>query len=346
MAVPRRSRRTPGSLNPVSRLGEFGLIRRLTRRFGRASSDVLLGIGDDAAAVRPPPGFDLLVTTDLLLEGIDFDWRYSPPERLGAKAVTANVSDLAAMGGIGGCLLIFLGLEPRTPVARVDRIYAGVRAACRRYDLDLIGGDVSRSRKGMILGFTAVGWIEKGSAIPRSGARPGDWIWVSGWPGESAAGLELLRSGRTVSAYRRLARRHLDPEARVGLGRALARGGLATAMIDVSDGLAADLGHLCEASRVAAELEVARLPVSPQLAAYARRQGRDPIAWVLGGGEDFELLFTAPPDVARRIEALATPDCPVHAIGRVLPRRSGLRLRDPSGRSRPLPRLGHEHFHR
>ena len=333
----------------LRRLGEFGLIRRLTRLCPTVSPRLRLGVGDDAAVVVPRPRTDLLVTTDVLVEGVDFDLAVWPLDRLGEKALAVNLSDIAAMGGRPFLFFVALSVPQRAAVRQAEGLYRGFGRAARRYGVVLGGGDVSAAASWSIA-VTVLGEVERGRALTRSGARPGDRLCVTGTPGDSGAGLDLLRAGRhpprglARSDARRLIDRHQRPTPRLDVARALVRRGAATAAIDLSDGLAADVRRLCEASGVGVEIDLRALPLSKPLRAYAAAVRRDPVDYALGGGEDFELLFTVPPTGLDRTLRLATAEVPITAIGWVLPRRAGLRMIDASGARRPLPAVGYEHF--
>ncbi len=333
----------------LRRLGEFGLIRRLTRLCPTVSSRLRLGVGDDAAVVVPRPRTDLLVTTDVLVEGVDFDLDVWPLDRLGEKALAVNLSDIAAMGGRPLLFFVALSLPARAAVRQAEALYRGLGRAARRDGVTLGGGDVSAAVAWSVA-VTVLGEVERGRALTRSGARPGDWLCVTGTPGDSGAGLDLLRAGRRLprgvarSDARRLIDRHQRPTPRLDVARGLVRRGAATAAIDLSDGLAADVRRLCEASGVGVEIDLRALPLSKPLRAYTAAVRRDPVDYALGGGEDFELLFTVPPTGLDRALRLATAEVPITAIGRVLPRRAGLRVIDASGARRPLPAAGYEHF--
>ncbi len=317
--------------------GEFALLERLGLLPPPGTAPAPGRSGDDAAALPWGPGF-LLFTADALVEGVHFRRDFVPARDLGYKALAVNASDVAAMGGTPWCFTVSLVAPGTLDEDWVAQLYQGLDEAASRFGCHLAGGDTAGGRD-VVVSVALLGRADR--PVYRSGARPGDDLYVSGWPGESAAGLALLergeRSGPAVE-------RHLRPEPRLALGAALARGELATAMLDVSDGLLQDLGHLLRASAVAAEVWAERIPLSPALEEAARAVSEDPLALALAGGEDYELLFTAPPDraagVARAAEASAVP---VTRIGRIVP-GTGLRLLE-QGRPRPLPRrTGFDHF--
>lgn len=335
--------------NELERLGEFGLIARLTRLCPTTSPQVRLGVGDDAAVVRPRPNTELLVTTDVLVEGVDFDRADTPFDRLGEKALAANLSDIAAMGGRPAVFFVSLSLPSRAAVREAEALYRGLGRCARRYGVTLGGGDVSAAPCWSVA-VTVLGEVARGRALTRAGARAGDVLCVTGTLGDSMAGLALLqRRGRLPrgvarSSARRLIDRHQRPVPRLVIGQRLAEQGLATAAIDLSDGLAADVRHLCEASEVGVEIDLSALPMSTALRQYAEAVRRDPIGCALGGGEDFELLVAIPPKHLARAQRLADRAAPLTVIGRVTSARQGLRVIDATGQRRPLPVLGYEHF--
>lgn len=303
----------------------------------------VLGIGDDAAVWRPGPDTEQVATSDLLLEGVHFDLATTPLSDLGAKALAVNLSDLAAMGAVARWALLSLGLQgdPDRYRPLVEEFVKEARVA----GVTVVGGDTCAVRGGLVIAVTAVGEVPAGRAVTRAGARPGDEVWVTGTPGESAAGLALLGAdvkGLERDARRRLVGRHLRPTARTAEGVALREAGV-SAMIDISDGLAGDLGHVLAASAVGALLNAEALPISDDLRAYCRASQVDPVSLVLEGGEDYELAFTVPAAaearVARLTEAGEVAACP---IGRI-EAAPGLRMRL-GGEVRPVTSRGYEHF--
>lgn len=317
-------------------LGERRVISRIRRSFDERRADILLGIGDDAALVRGPA--KLLLTTDILVEDEDFTRADHPPRLLGRKALNVNLSDIAAMGGRPRHALVGLALPGDIDETWLRQFMVGLRSAARPAGVALVGGDLSQSDKIMI-SVTVTG--ESLFPVTRSGARPGDAIFVSGTLGDAAGGLRLIEKGGihgVAKPVRPLVRAFLDPEPRLKLGALLARRGLASAMIDLSDGLSVDLRHICEESGTGAEVEAARVPISPALARFAR----DPLGMALNGGEDFELLFTVRPAKAAAVEALAGT-YRISRIGRVIPGRA-IRLVIKGSKKVPLRARGFEHF--
>ena len=320
----------------LRQIGEQRLIKSIRRQSGRRRAGIPLGIGDDAAVVRGPK--NLLLTKDLLVEDYDFRKTLHPPFLLGRKSLNVSLSDIAAMGGKPLHALLGLALPGDTEERWLADFLSGFRSAAREHGVTLVGGDFSQGAKIMI-SVTVTG--EGKIFVPRSGAKAGDTIFVSGTLGDAAQGLRLLESGCRPGqdkAAGRLLRAFLDPAPRLALGAALARGRLASAMIDISDGLSVDLSHICDESRVGAEIELDRLPISAAL----RRSADDPLRLALSGGEDFELLFTVKKANVARVLRLAT-QFKITPIGRIT---AGKRLVvvDASGRKKPLAIRGWEHF--
>ena len=303
-------------------IGEFGVIARIERIAERVQGrSVELGIGDDAAVLRPPPGERLLVSTDALVENVHFRWATQAPVTVGRRALAANLSDLAAMGGRPLGFVLALAAPPSLPVATLDGVARGLTAEARRYACPLVGGNVTRAQR-TSLTLTVLGAARPGRILTRSGTRVGDRILVTGSLG--AVALEVARGGRV----RRV------PRPRIEAGRALARLPNVGGCIDVSDGLGADLGHLLAAGSggpLAAELEQARIPVPRGFKAACRRAGLDPERLALQGGEDYELLFTLRPAAPAARELTRRLGVPVTEIGRVTRRQRGRQASAASG---------------
>lgn len=340
----------------VGGFGEDRLISTIVRLLSGPHPGVVLGPGDDAALVELGDRLGVL-TTDVLVEGVDFDRSSVAPRDLGYKALVVNVSDVAAMGGSPRYAVVGLALPPEIEVRWVVELVAGLREAADEHAMSVVGGDLSRSG-GVMVSVTVTGEVAPSRAVTRSGARPGDRVVVTGLLGAAAGGLALSGAGpregpmdpgrREALATewgRHLLRALFRPEARVGEGQTLAQAG-ATAMIDVSDGLAMDLTRLCAASRVGAHIRTADVPVDPALLELARAvPGTDPEAMALGGGEDFELVATLPPGAvagaaARLRDRFGTP---LADIGEVVP-GTGVLAVGPDGRERPLEPRGWDHF--
>lgn len=325
-------------------LGEFGLIERLLARLDPPGEGVVVGPGDDAAAVRL--GATALATADLLIEGVHFDFAFSSAADVGWKALAVNVSDIAAMGGVPRYALVSLGAPASTPVATLEAVYEGLGECAGAFGVTVVGGDTVGADR-IILSVALLGDSGAGGVVTRGGARAGDVVCITGSLGGAAAGLWLLRAAHQdeeavamLEQYPNLAVAHRRPTPRVREGLAAAAAG-ATAMIDVSDGLGADVGHLCEASGVGVELRAASLPAAAGVADVGRWAGTGSDRLALGGGDDYELAIAIPPaQVSALVEALApttvTPVGELAGAERVVIERDGAR--------RPITGLGWNHF--
>jgi thiamine-monophosphate kinase len=270
-------------------------------------SSLSCGIGDDAAVIKQLTGRDTVITTDLLVEESDFRRDSTQPRLLGHKALAVSLSDIAAMGAQPRWALLSIGIPLDIWDSDfVDQLYEGFFALAERYDIRLIGGDVSRTPEKIVIDSIVLGECRSEHAVARSGAKPGDHLFVTGLLGASAAGLRLMERGARLQklgasdddsrSIEQLLLRQLRPEPRVGWGLVLGQERLASSMIDLSDGLSSDLHHLCQESRVGAVIESAQIPVDPLVAELAGRRALDPLILALNGGEDFELLFTVSPE--------------------------------------------------
>jgi thiamine-monophosphate kinase len=338
----------------LDRLGERGLIRRI-RRTGVAArtSGVEVGIGDDTAVLAVPPGHRLLATTDLVIEDVHFRRASASPADIGWKALAVNLSDIAAMGGIPRWALVALAVPADTTVDAVDAFYAGMEDAAAPHDVTVVGGDTSASPGGWMVNVTLLG-VHPGAPRLRSQARSGDMIAVTGSLGASAAGLFALEMGLDRARERGVApgqlaeitRAHLRPRARVAEGRWLGSAPGVHAMMDCSDGLATDLGHICRESGLGARVRLDRVPVAAAAREAAEALGQDARQWAVGGGEDYELLLTCGADSAERLAAgLAdATGTPLTIVGRIDVPAGEIVFVDADDvpvRIRP----GYEHFH-
>lgn len=325
----------------------------IAHRSSVSSSFLRVGIGDDAAVIKQTGGRETLITADLLVEDVDFRRDTIPPRLLGHKALAVSLSDIAAMGARPRWALLSLGVPREIWESDfVDDFYEGFFALAARYDVALVGGDVSRTPERIVVDSIVMGEALSRCAVLRSGARPGDHIFVTGTLGGAAAGLRLLESGerlersvgrgRQASEIERLLLRQLRPEPRVRWGALLGAEQLATAMIDLSDGLSSDLAHLCGESRVGACIEARRLPINPAVASICERRGLDPLALALHGGEDFELLFTIRPRDLRHLPR-RVDDVPATYIGDVTGRDGRVQIIE-GRRRRTLQPSGFTHF--
>lgn len=289
----------------ISSLGEFGLIDRLTRDFPLRNSSSLKGVGDDCAVMQYPDT-DVLVSTDLLVEGIHFDLTYVPLKHLGYKAAVVNFSDIYAMNGHPRQITVSLAISRRFTVEHMEELYAGIRLACDIYGVDLVGGDTTSSRFGLVISITAIGDAPRDRIVYRSGAKDTDLICVSGDLGAAYMGLQLLEREKVASAGQKdfvpqfggkeyLIERQLKPEARRDVIENLAKHGIIpTSMMDVSDGLSSELLHICKASDVGCRVYEDRIPIDYQTALMAEELNMNLVTAAMNGGEDYELLFTIP----------------------------------------------------
>ncbi len=336
----------------LSHLGEFGLISRFQSRLKYKSPQVIQGIGDDCAVLSLNNGNYQVVTTDALVETVHFNLKTHTPEQLGWKTLAVNISDVAAMGGRPKFAVIAMGIPKSFSVDFLDRFYKGLNQASRKYQVALVGGDTVASPKHLFINLTLLGETFKKKVFSRSGARPGDQIFVTGTLGDSALGLKILQSPRKKwqgpeTHKKQFIQRHLKPKPRVEVAAWLAQSKYkVTAMIDISDGLAPDLGHILKASRAGAELWEAAIPISKTLAKYSLINGLSVLELALGGGEDYELLFTLRPEDVNNlsIESITKVDQPVTQIGEITAKK-GIRLTSKDGRSKVLQGpMGFNHF--
>ena len=327
-------------------IGEFGLIHRI--RKGITSSDPALvqGIGDDVAviAVGETGTKALLVTTDILIEDIHFDLPWTDPSQLGRKALAVNLSDMASMGGIPKYFLISLGLPKNLSLSFVSSFYRGLKKEAKRFRVELIGGDTSLSKK-IVINICLLGEGIRKDLLFRRGARVGDDLFVSGTVGDAALGLRILKKKGRIKGAEGLIKKHLSPCPRIELGQAIAKHHWATAMIDVSDGLLIDTSHLLQESGVGVRVWEGRIPLSRLYRKWIGFFSKDPFQLALSGGEDYELLFTAPPELRERISSLARSlRIPITRIGEILTIKEGLHIIKKDGKDDSPSRLGFEHF--
>jgi thiamine-monophosphate kinase len=335
----------------IQQLGEFGLIDRIAKPFGLINNTSVKGIGDDAAVIDS--GSDLiLVSTDMLVEGIHFDLSYSPVEHLGYKCVAVNVSDIAAMNGKAEQITVSIALSNRFSVEAVDALYKGIKAACENYKVDLVGGDTTSSVSGLIISVTVIGRVPKEKVVYRSGAKAGDILCVTGDLGAAFMGLQVLEREKQVyitnpgmqpnlEKYEYIVGRQLKPEARAEIILDLQEAGVKpTSMIDVSDGLASELFHFVKNSRLGVRIFEDKLPIDQMTYETAVEFGVDPTTCALNGGEDYELLFTIPQSDHEKIKN--HPD--IHMIGYMHEKLHENLLITKQGNVVPLKAQGWDHF--
>ncbi|WP_419662777.1 ThiL: thiamine-monophosphate kinase [Desulfosarcina variabilis str. Montpellier] len=317
--------------------GEFALIDRLSHRSATSHPNMVMGIGDDAAVINKvfSNGDYLLVTTDMLVEKSHFRCDWASAEQIGVKSVACNASDIAAMGGIPTFMFVSLALTPDTEVEWAEALYQGMSQACRRYDITIAGGDTTHGRM-ITISITLLGRVSPQNLCLRSHARPGEVLCVTGPLGGSAAGLAMLLAGLTPPDY--LKSKHLAPQCRLDLSPRIAPE--ASAMIDISDGLAADVNHICDQSGTGVEITLTDIPLHPSVIGAAHTMGKDPYAFALSGGEDFELLFSVSLAGKNKLEEKGVSLIPV---GRVTEAAAGRMLKLPDGQKRTLSG-GYNHF--
>jgi thiamine-monophosphate kinase len=335
----------------VNTLGEFGLIDHLTRDFPLIQASSLKGIGDDAAVIDYGP-FMTVVSTDLLVEGIHFDLAYTPLRHLGYKAVVVNLSDIYAMNAFPRQITVSIAISNRFSVEALEELYAGIRAACDAYKVDLIGGDTTSSPKGLTISVTAIGQGEKELLTYRNGAKVGDLICITGDLGAAYLGLQLLEREKQLwqdnpqlqpdlEEQKYVVGRQLKPEARKDLIETFRHIQLKpTSMIDISDGLASEVFHICKQSNVGALIEETGVPIHPEAQLLALKFKLDPITCALNGGEDYELLFTIDPKDIDKIRFL--PE--IYIAGEILDAKDGIKLQTQGGNMHPLKAQGWVHF--
>ena len=295
------------SLTPISSVGEFGLIDMLTSTFKISHETTVVAVGDDAAVIEPKKDNQVVITTDMLVEGVHFDLSYMPLKHLGYKAVIANLSDVYAMNAHASQITVSIAVSNRFPVEALEELYAGIKAATNIYKVDLVGGDTTSSRTGLVISVTAIGMREPDNVVLRSGAKPSDLLVVSGDLGAAYLGLQVLEREKQVfevnpnaqpdlEPYSYLVERQLKPEARKDIVQLFEGLELKpTSMIDISDGLSSEILHLCKASKTGCALYEDKIPLDPQVISTCEEFKLDSTTIALNGGEDYELLFTVDP---------------------------------------------------
>ena len=336
------------STTNISELGEFGLIEHLTKNFKITQKSTIKGIGDDAAVISNDSLTEIVITTDLLVEGVHFDLSYMPLKHLGYKAVVVNLSDVFAMNAVAEQITVSIAVSNRFPLEAIEELYAGIQLACETYTIDLIGGDTTSSTKGMLISVTAIGKAAKEEIVYRNGAKETDLIVVSGDLGAAYLGLQVLEREKQVfkvnpnnqpdlDNYTYLIERQLKPEARKDISSLLKEMDVQpTAMIDISDGLSSEVMHICSQSEVGCKIYEDKIPLDPQVISACEEFDLDSTMVALSGGEDYELLFTVAIGDFEKVKG--NPHLSI--IGHITDKATGLNLVTRAGQELELKAQG------
>ena len=323
----------------ISSLGEFGFVERLTKDITPVNKETVNGIGDDAAILQFGSDEEVLITTDLFMEGVHFDLTYFPLKHLGYKAVTVGVSDVLAMNALPEQIMISLGVSSKLPVEALKDLYEGIEFACNELGVDLVGGDTTASMTGLVINITTIGRAKRKAIAYRSGAQFNDLICITGNLGAAYMGLHLLEREKRVlkdvqspepqfAGYEYLLQRYLKPRARKDIIEALAAEKIVpTSMIDISDGLASEVLQICKSSKCGARIYLDRIPIAKQTTALAEEMHADPVVAALNGGNDYELMFTVPLAMQEQVMALGLVD----VVGHITRESTGAYLVTPDG---------------
>lgn len=323
----------------IAELGEFGLIDELTKGLAPQNKRTLKGVGDDAAVIAAGRDDAVVISTDSLLEGVDFDLTYFPLKHLGYKAVTVGVSDILAMNATPEQIMISLGISSKLPVEALKDLYEGIEFACKELGVDMVGGDTSASMTGLVINITTIGRAKRKAISYRSGAEFNDLICITGDLGSAYMGLSLLEREKRVlrdvenpepkfEGYEYLLQSYLKPRARKDIIELLAEEGIVpTSMIDISDGLASEVLQICKASKCGARIYLNRIPITKQTSALAEEMHVDPVIAALNGGNDYELMFTVPLSIQEQVMRLGVVD----VIGHITKESTGAFLVTPDG---------------
>lgn len=341
-------------MESIESLGEFGLIDRIAKSIEIKQPTTKMGIGDDCAILDTTPGMVKVVTTDLLLEGIHFDLTYCPLKHLGYKAVAVNLSDVCAMNARPKQITVSIGVSGKFTLKAIDDLYEGMRLACNRYGVDIVGGDTTSSLTGLTISITAIGEQEPERISKRSGARVNDIICVSGNLGASYMGLQLLEREKKVlkgnktsepafNGYEYILERQLKPEPRLDVVEFLDKIGVVpTSMMDVSDGLSSELIHICTQSKVGCRIYEDKVPIDDETRRMADELGMSPLTAAFNGGEDYELLFTIRQEDYQKFQS--TPGPEIYAIGHICDEGKGRRMLTTGGDEIDLTAQGWRFF--
>ncbi len=324
----------------IKDIGEFNLIKRMSDILGKPNRPIVKGIGDDCAVLYLQEGKFQLVTTDMLVEDIHFSLETASPFQIGWKSLAANISDIASMGGEPTFAFLSVGFPKNTEAEFIDDMYLGMKSIAEKYGVDIVGGDTVSSPV-MVINIALLGEVESEHCVLRSGAKVGDTVCVTGDVGGSSAGLAILQdrlSGNTE--------KHLMPIPRTKEGQILAKSGLVNAMIDISDGVASEVNHICEQSETGTHLYIEKLPLSKNIVPVAEEIGKAPHEFALYGGEDYELLFTCQNGRFDDLQKQLAQECdtPITIIGRITEKSEQITMEDESGTISLLKPRGYNHF--
>ena len=336
----------------VNQLGEFGLIDHVTKYFIDVNDQTIKGIGDDAAILKSDLNEEVVLSTDMLVEGIHFDLMYTPLKHLGYKAVVVNLSDIYAMNATPKAVTVSIAFSNRFSVEAIEELYAGILKACEFYKVDLVGGDTTSSPKGITISVTAVGYAESSRIVYRDSAKPGDILCVSGDLGSAFMGLQILEREKQLylndpsikpdlENQEYVIGRQLKPEARWDIVQSFKEQDInPTSMIDISDGLASEIFHICKQSKCGALIEESKIPIHPDTEQMALKFQMDPIICALNGGEDYELLFSVDQADLNKVRMMED----IFIIGEILDAKEGIKMKTTSGNLHVLEAQGWKHF--
>ena len=329
---------------------EFTLIERLKKCVTEAGNFVIIGVGDDAAALKVEEGRIILMTADSLVEGVHFDLSFVPYSDLGWRAMTANLSDVAAMGGRPIGATVCICIPPSCAAASLEELYAGMDAVASRFECRIVGGDTTSSHSDLTISISILGEVEHERLTPRSKVKPGDLLCVTGHLGGSRAGLEVLQRRKLgvplPGSFDEAVKRYLKPIPRLKESTVMGDTVPIHAAIDISDGISSEIHHLCRMSQVGARIEGGAIPLHPDIHGVARLCNREPQSFALSGGEDFELLFAVDSRDAKTVSDAVERETgtPISVVGEAVPRDEGVSIRDKGEAWRPLEDAGFKHF--
>ena len=325
-------------------IGEFGFIERIRKGCLIRDKNVIKGIGDDCCVFKISGDLAVLLTTDMLVENVHFLLGTISPYELGRKSLAVNISDIAAMGGNPQEAVVSIAIPDNVDLEFLDGVYEGMKSMAKEFDINLLGGDTTYSPQYLVINIALVGKAPEDEILYRSGARADDVIFLTGAVGSAAAGLDIVLTGSSFNGQAELLKAHHDPSPHVKEGRIIASMGIVNSLIDVSDGVAADLGHICAESGLGAVIEEVSIPTTSSFQGYCKQRNQNSIQLSLHVGEDYVLLGTAPSEAADKLEeALKSEDCEFHPIGHMVS-EPGLKLKCRDGSTEAIGAGGWDHF--